>query len=837
MTYERVFRSCWTIVTAWAVLCGWAVAGPVRLAPTPRHVTWSEQAPLELEAKSIVIVMGQSASDPELYAAQQLQKWVQKRFGVQWPIVPEQDRGRPDVEILLGQRRTHRRLDALCKRHKIELSAARPGFDGYVIEMFEDDGRPVVLVGGCNARGVVYGQDTLFQLIGRKDGKLVLHRASIQDAPAVPWRGRPQTSVSHYFRPDELDIYMTARMNFIDLREGIYAFDPGAELDKPLLSRAVREAHRRGLVVYGVVNCGVSSSQYEAVLRTFKELLDLGADGLWLSFDDKGPGSAPEQLVYRVLQLGQQRGITGSRIVITPPKGSYQVIANAANGWFNRKIMGVPGMERAMWLWTCVPTPAALEEGRSIGLKVRPGWWHNWPRLKAPHSYIEVPPMAWGWNGPTYEMLAACQNSAEAVMPWGGNAWGQYYVAPIIGWWGWNPKGHDWDATRSRIYDIVYGPGQAADMRAFDDALAELKSKLHYSMGSDAWHPYCPARLKRLEDRPQAVALTERMEALLTRVERRAAEQSMLGRSELDDFYLAPARKELNALKAMVTLDYPEYWWVDHQRRVLTAVYDGREADADRLMAEVRDRLLEEVRQVEQKLGPYRKVGAYVQWWRRCAARKGADWRRVVRERRRELTDRVWEYGYFFAKTSTMLADADNPPLNWGTGRWEWTNTVQATVLPTEREMFWGTWLAGVCEYKGRKYAAFASDRKANPASGEFAELEVRIPVSGERDRLALMFFASSVSDDLIGGDHVPYRWGGHRFMELRWGDKLLWEMDLGPKRIEGEWFVVPLPEIPADVKELSLQLRVVDRRAAVSNQTIAFVSPIRLVEMPVFGP
>jgi len=205
-------------------------------------------------------------------------------------------------------------------------------------------------------------------------------------------------------------------------------------------------------------------------------------------------------------------------------------------------------------------------------------------------------------------------------------------------------------------------------------------------------------------------------------------------------------------------------------------------------------------------------------------------------ERRRELDDRVWEYGYYFAKTSTMLADVGNPPMDWGTGRWEWSNTLQTTVLPTEREQFWGMWIGGTSEYYGVPFAAFATSRQGDPSAGEFAELEVRIPVSGQRDALAVMFFASSVSDDLIGGDNVPYRWGGHRFMELRWGDKLLWEMDLGPRRIDGEWFVVPLPEVPADLKELSLRLRVVDRKLAVANQTIAFVSPIRLVQMPVFG-
>ena len=128
------------------------------------------------------------------------------------------------------------------------------------------------------------------------------------------------------------------------------------------------------------MNCGVTSNQYDKVMGTFRELLDLGADGLWLSFDDKGPGDDPVALTKQVLELGRERQISGQRIAITPPKGSYQRIVTE----FNRKIMAVPGMEQALWFWTGVPSTLALEDARSIGIKVRPSWWHNWPRLDTP---------------------------------------------------------------------------------------------------------------------------------------------------------------------------------------------------------------------------------------------------------------------------------------------------------------------------------------------------------------------------------------------------------------------------------------------------------------------
>ena len=59
-----------------------------------------------------------------------------------------------------------------------------------------------------------------------------------------------------------------ARVNFIDLRSGIYAFQPGEKLDKAEITEALKQAHLRGLIVFATVNCGVSSNQYEKVMGT-----------------------------------------------------------------------------------------------------------------------------------------------------------------------------------------------------------------------------------------------------------------------------------------------------------------------------------------------------------------------------------------------------------------------------------------------------------------------------------------------------------------------------------------------------------------------------------------
>ena len=358
------------LVLAASGTMAFAADTPVRLVPAPQQVRWSERAPLPLPADQVAIVIGAKATEPEQYAADTLRKTVAKRFKVEWPIVTAAgDRKRYAVELLLGQRSTHGELDDVCSKMNIDLSEKSPGHDGYVVECVQADGRNIVVVGGSNPRAVIYGQDTLFQMITRKGDGLAMVQAAIRDWPLIPWRGRPETTMQHYFRADELDCYAASRINFIDLREGIYATEPGEKLNPDLVKRTVTEARKRGFIVFAIVNCAAKKDKYEAVLGSFKESIEMGATGLWLSFDDKGPGEDPVKLVTQVLALGREHGITGAQIAVTPPKGSYQTIADESNGDFDRKVMKVPGMEEALWFWTCTPTPLQLEEGRSIGLK------------------------------------------------------------------------------------------------------------------------------------------------------------------------------------------------------------------------------------------------------------------------------------------------------------------------------------------------------------------------------------------------------------------------------------------------------------------------------------
>jgi len=198
------------------------------------------------------------------------------------------------------------------------------------------------------------------------------------------------------------------------------------------------------------------------------------------------------------------------------------------------------------------------------------------------------------------------------------------------------------------------------------------------------------------------------------------------------------------------------------------------------------------------------------------------------------LAERVQNYSRTILSDATMMAGLRAPPLEWGIGRWQVSNRLLATVLPAPEEQFWGGWMAGRHRHGDLEAAVFTADRVLRPGDvGEYAELEAAIPVSGRRDRLGLLLFVSAANKDLFSNTLVPFRWAGYRFLELRWQDRLLWEVDLGQVPERGNWFMVRLPSIPEKVSELRLQVRAADRKLSMNNYTIAYVSPLRLLELP----
>jgi hypothetical protein len=265
---------------------------------------------------------------------------------------------------------------------------------------------------------------------------------------------------------------------------------------------------------------------------------------------------------------------------------------------------------------------------------------------------------------------------------------------------------------------------------------------------------------------------------------------------------------------------------------VLNALYDGDMAKAGQLIAGVRERELAEVAQVEQQFARAGEVSGYVDWWRKRAKASAADWKELLAARQAELRNRIADYSKTIVPTDQMLKNLADPPVQVGTGVWEGHNHVMATVLPEPREVFWGEWIGGLYEKGTNRAAVFALSKHERVNANSFCELPVNIPVSGRRDRLALLVYLADTTKESFGFGYAKWRWSGYRSIRLLWGERELWQADLGITRFSGEWFVVPLPPLPADLKMLPLRLRVEDYRPAKNNQEIVYIGPIRLLEL-----
>lgn len=828
------------------VLAGWLATGtlmaagapPVNLMPEVSEVQWGESIPVPADG---VIILSDQAGTPEREAGRMLAQYTERRFGVKWPVVAAKDAPKDaGMRVFLGQRQDFPALDQLC----IEQKIAQPNHkEGYALKVWSSNGKVTAVVAGNSGLGVIYGQDTLFQLLkkasaswlSKKSKVLTVQGATISDWPTIPLRGRPHPHYQYFMKQENFDCVMSSRFNFIDVRDGIYAVEPGAKLKHEELKPIFAKARALGLRVYAVVNCGIPLDQQDACIATFKEFIDMGANGIWLSFDDKGAGADPVRIVERLIALGKEHGITGDAIATTPPKGDYQTVDTK----FNRKIVQVPGMEQAVWYWTSIPGSEDAAAGEAIGLKVKPSWWHNWPRAEHPSlsghgAYVPVPmvSLAIGWNHPSDKELTEMGKYVHSIMPWDGWQAQQHYLVPVLGWWSWRPEKHNLLALRHRIYDTVFGPQNADTMVSFDDILTDVQGRFLFWSTNTVSAPQCPARLKSFDDRNRTIADLNGLKTKLQTIRKQGTAGSVLEPTTLKKEYLDAMEREIETGLAAVRAPYPEYWYPAHQDKILNAIYDNDTAKAEQLIAAVKDRILKEVAQVKELLGKAKSPNEYVAWWEKRANATPDDFRKLIASRQQSLKENIESYNSNVAPFKEMTKNLSDPPIQIGTGIWIRHNHVLASVLPEPRETFWGEWFGGLFEQDGVTVAALAVERRKTVNAGAHVEMPVNIPVSGKRDRLVLMIYVANANKESFGLGRAKWRWSGCRSLRLMQGDKEIWKTDLGIPRLTGEWYVINLPTLPQDMKTLALRLRVEDYWPAKNNLEIAYVGPIHLVEL-----
>ncbi len=830
------------------------------IIPMPKEYRVLGQT-LTLETSgAAAIVIGAKATEPELYAAEYLQTQIQRRFKHKLAIHNEGDVQAPVRQVLLlGQVDTNAWLKRLCNHHEIDLSRDSPGHDGFVIRCLGDGARQIVLIGGSNSRGVIYGQHALFDLLRSEGESVVFPAVSVRDWPSIPWRGRPHSVLKQHLVPGALDAYLRARLNFTDVRDDLdveatvifparkasMGFPAGKPIDRPLVEQMIRESHRRGLFVYGTVSCGVPVDKTGDVIKTFEELISLGVDGLWISFDDVGAGENAANVVKQVLELGAQHDMTGRKIAITPPLEEYQHIDKE----FNHKAATEWGLADAQWMFTRVPCADDRETARRIGISGLPGWWHNLVRTRGGFlhngdvlcplrkdwgpAYVNPQPLANGWHHPTYEQLRDAEKNTSCVLLWGViGGWPEEYQLGDLGCWSWDPAGYDWQRTCDAAYRLLYGPSLVETARTFDTKLSALKDLFHlppwrFWPEGDRSFVGWPCRLKQVEDRAKALALLDELDALSTKLSREAAEETAIDPERLETIYLAAIRDTLDYARRMTLLEYPEYAAGDLEQTMVSLLEAGELPAAERHLSETHDRLAPQLERIEVELGDLKQVDEYVGMWRRRIS--GMEhWKELVKRRRAKMTERFQKlidgdvaslFPYMEQVEEEQLESlfARLPDLPTGKALAELT---AADWLQT-RPQFQGAFCAGEFESKARKLVAIAYPRRIPSKPGEGGEVCAAIAVPDYTGHLLL--------DAFVNDTRLENRYPGHRFMQLWANDRLIWEEDIAASRAGKEWISLNVTELAAAGSRLKLRFRVVDKRGVGDHLSVAFLGPVRL--------
>jgi len=852
-TRHLAWACLWTSVFTVAPV--WADESACAIVPRPKEYFESGRTATLLGPDAAAIVIGTHATEPERYAAEYLQAQIERRFQRRLPVCAEDTAPAAVSQVLLlGQPATHARLMAACRHHGIKLDAESPGHDGYVIDCVEEGSCQVIVIGGSNPRGVIYGQHAFFDLLRREEDRVVFPLVTVRDWPSIAWRGRPHSVLAQHLVPGALDAYLRARINFTDVRDNpdveptiifparkaSMGFPAGRALDEPLVRQMICESHRRGLFVYGTVSCGVQRDQVPDVIKTFQELIALGVDGLWISFDDVGAGESAPEVIRRVLELGAQHGMTGRKIAITPPLKEYQTIDME----FNRQAASEWGLADAQWMFTRVPCPGDAAAARQIGIRGLPGWWHNLVEFRGGFlhnggvacplradgrpGYLDIQPLTMGWHYPQYDEIRDAPHNTSCALLWGiVGGWPEEYQVSALGLWAWDPDRHDWQQTRAAIYRLVFGPAMVETATLFDDRLSALKDLFELPPWQFWPNKGWPCRLKDVANRPRAIALLDELNQLLASVRSTAPHETAIDRTRLEAVYLEPMEATLAWARTMATLEYPEYSLSGFERTMLQLVDAGSLDEATRLLDSSRECVEPQLARISEALAGLKGIDQYVtywdeqlgslDWWKQRAAQRRADMEQRFQKLIRGDAASFFPYKEQVTDDTraALFAALATPPAG------EVLAELDAAAWLQEPCRFSGAFCAGLFNWNGQPLVAIAYPRHTPSQVDDAGEVRAALPVPEYTGQLVL--------DAFVNDTRVENRYPGHRYMQLWVNDQLLWEDDIAPSRAGSEWISRDVTELARSSKALQLRFRVLDRRPVGDHLSIAFLGPVRL--------
>ena len=886
------------------------------LFPVPKQ--WTDlKSQWELNPATTAIVADRSGltdsqKDVADYSAARLQTHIKNRFKVSVPVLSD-----PAENAL-----------QTVKTRLILKTVAKPDgkFNGFSIDFCEKQGVQTATVCGNDVNGTLYGADVLFDLMARNKAAdagnaslIVLKNVQINDWPSIPYRGRPHFILMQNLVPGVLDAYVRARMNYTDVRDNPtykvndyypdraapMGFMPGVELDKTNIGKMVEQSHRRGLFVYACVAAATNKNAggiivgfdklneknfYDDVNKTFEGLIDLGCDGLWLSFDDIGQGSNPESAIDNFLKLGKKHNMTGRKLAYTPPWGDYNVIDTP----FNHKTGKIAEFNEIQWFFTRVPCEKDRQMAKEIGLKLLPAWWHNLIELRGgftnnaniavtlrqgavelpkpdanadqdpnqPYSwsnypcevplpaYIELQSLAAGWGAPKYDNIRDAAQNTDNVMLWCvGGGWPEEYLVTMIGNWSWAPETHDWDRMRTAIYSYVYGPEMAQTAKRFDDLMVELKSMYQLPIRICGPNKGWPCRLKDVTKRAEALKKIDELASLAKELTEKSGAGSAIDPNRLEFIYLEPMRATVEFARKMTNLDYPEQYYGELEITINDLIDNDKTAEARELLdaAKVKGLLL--VDKIEKELAGLKVIDAYCKFWRERfnsmdkmiqqtkmnPEELNRDFKKILDAPKSDTfplpvagVDNSFAGIFAPVKTPPTLKSNETIAKEYGAEIWQ-----------LNRARCCGAFAAGTFDWDGKTYVGIGFPRHTSGAAGEYGQVRAQLPIPENFSDRGNQFLVGRLflTDTRLDGAYT-----GYRFNQIFVNGKKAYQMDVTPNQLglaeqqAGKtWIRVDLTDFARQAltegkKTLDVRFRVVDDSPVGSFPSISFVGPVQLI-------
>lgn len=600
------------------VLIGLETRGECPIVPVPKYY---HSAGMEIALpKQGYIVIAPDAEETIVYAAERFQTVFARITGRNYDVVREIPHNAKLI-FLFGIPENDPRVAKFCHSRKVDFSSESWGNDGFLISFDPQASIPTVCVAAGIPRGVIYGQEALCALAVQKEKQWMLQVAEVRDYSDLKWRSFSTNRNRNYLRSGVLDAYADARINCIELRDGVketmygqFGFPVQYEITGVEESKVIKEAHKRGIFVWGVVSCGVKAEDEPKVLAHFRKLIALGVDGLYISYDDPRNFTDGVNLIKNIFNLAKENNYGYDRIAYLPPSPDY----NWFYSDFNKKLLqAIPELKEVLWFLTATPSLEQQELLQEMGLKRKHGWFFNWPMGGKPawrepgnkHPYHPIPDFSDSYDATVFSQLQTAE-CLDSIMVWVRNYPEQ--LAQLVSCYAWAPRNFDFRKVCRRIHTRMFGAELTDDAWKFDQHMFFVKRMLSF-IGPWDWQQHC-WRINDRRVRPHGRKLIAEMRKIQKKIAAQAPQNTWLDPQWMRQNYIEPMAETTDLLEKLLETDFPEHICPNFDRDLDWETNHKKTGEV--YLKWWKPKIEPLLKDIERKFGDMQHTRNYVKQWR-----------------------------------------------------------------------------------------------------------------------------------------------------------------------------------------------------------------------------